>query len=40
VERWVDGGLKLAGVRAARATAFRGVEVEKEEKKATSSSVR
>jgi hypothetical protein len=38
VEGWDDGELKLAGVRAAMAMAFRGVEVEKEEKNATNSS--
>jgi hypothetical protein len=36
VEGWDDGELKLAGVRAAMA--FRGVEVEKEDKNATNSS--
>jgi hypothetical protein len=39
VEGWGDGELELAGVRAAMATAFRGVGVEKEEKNATNSSV-
>jgi hypothetical protein len=38
-EGWGDDELELAGVRAAMATAFRGVGVEKEEKNATNSSV-
>jgi hypothetical protein len=39
VEGWGDGELKLAGVRAAMAAAFRGVGVGKEGKNATISSV-